>query len=301
MAQTIEKKVVSPLKKTIIHVKPIIRAGKFVSKDHSGGFMYDGSALKVTPPLDKATGRVKIPLTKDEIAFFESTGEFDLGVLSSPDFWKKRDVRIVKEVTGAMTENDVLMTLDLSSTNDYVYKYSILRAATGLKGMVAPSWDERHASATYKVALVEEGSQTKALTQRAEKLEEVNKLYYKINKSEEKMYDFLSIFWIENANYDKPGERVGKEWLKGEIQRLIDERLEDVYKIVMDEANYEMKALIVKGVKVGALTYNEKLGIDTADGKHLGENISVAIRRLQDDKHQADLMKLKSQIENNDS
>jgi len=54
------------LPNTKVHVKPILRSGKWLPDGHSGSFMYDHTSIGIQVPLDKDTGRLKNPLTPEE-------------------------------------------------------------------------------------------------------------------------------------------------------------------------------------------------------------------------------------------
>ena len=54
-----------------IHIKPIIKKGKWLSEEHSGNFMYDNTTAIITVPISAQTGQLVDPLTKEEREFFD--------------------------------------------------------------------------------------------------------------------------------------------------------------------------------------------------------------------------------------
>lgn len=304
-----EEKRFNPLENRKVYLKPIIRKGQWLSKDHSGGFMYDNTTIQITLPIDRKTGSIKNPLTAEEQAFFEDIRnsnihgfDFNPGDLSpkkkTDNFWKNYEVKIHKTKTGAIDEDTTLMALDLSDADQFL-RYKVLKACTGKSNQVSPNWDSRYDSAHYRVALVEEGEEDKELLTKASMLKTANKFFYSIDNSPSKMFEFLSIFYLENKNYNSPPENAKTEWYVAEIQKLINERLDDVHKIVTDKETYKAKLLVQSGVKVGAITFNRYTGFETADGKFMGVNMQQAVSFVNDDKNQETVLKLKGQIDIN--
>ena len=168
-----------------VHVKPILRSGRWLPDGHSGSFMYDNTQMAIQVPLDKDTGRLKNPLTKAEQAFFESKAGLDLGE-SDLNPYKKKDnfwqdfVVSVRKSDNIVDDKTILMTLDLSDPIQYLqYKVLLLNSAPG--GLVAPSWEERFARATYRIVLVHQGQESKDKVKKADKMQKAYKYIGKIN------------------------------------------------------------------------------------------------------------------------
>lgn len=290
------------LPNTKVHVKPILRSGKWLPDGHSGSFMYDHTSIGIQVPLDKDTGRLKNPLTPEEREFFENNSDLDLegGDLNphrkKDNFWHNFRVTI-RKTDDIVTDTTVLMTLDLSDPIMYLqYKVLMLNSQPD-GGIVAPSWEDRLASGTYRIALQHEGQQHTDKIKRADSMKKAYKYLTKIDSSSETMYDFLTIYYLENAKSKRPSEDSDKDTYYSQIQDLIDDDLAGVIEIIDDTDNYEFKLLVHRGLKTGSLKMVAGGNIETIDGIPVGKSLYQAIQWLKDDKHQDEYLRLKNQIE----
>ena len=316
MADTIEKQtsekkkqrkpsqVKNPLKNERILVKPVIWTSKNFGKQHSANWQFDNTGLLITVKADPNTGMLKEPLSKDEREFFEDPsrhnehrltfGKGDLSVRKKEDnYWEEYEYRLRKQSDGSLDEEEILDELDLSKADDY-FKYKVLLTNSGPKGIVAEGWGNRYSRGTNKLVLVSEGAKHVDALNKANKMKEVNKFFYSIDNSSEKLFDFLNVFYLENKDYNQPPSDAGHDWYVAEMQKLVDKRPDDILKIIKNEDDYQMKILVHRAIKNGILTFNGRTGIDdTATGKPLGSDISDVIKFLQQDKNQSYLLKIK--------
>jgi hypothetical protein len=296
-----EVKVPFSLPNTKVHVKPIVRSGRWLPAGHSGSFMYDHTSIGIQVPMDRDTGRLKNPLTPEERLFFENNSDLDLegGDLNpyrkTNNFW--HDFRVIIRKTGdIVTDTTILMTLDLSDPIQYLqYKVLMLNSQPD-GGLVAPEWDKRLQSGTYRIALQHEGQQYTDKIKKADSMKKAYKHLSKIDSSSEAMYDFLTIYYLENAKSKRPSENSNKDFYYSEIQDLIDSDLAGVVEIINDVDNYDFKLLVHRGLKVGALKM-VGTNIETVDGIPVGKSLYQCIQWLKDDKHQDEYLRLKNQIE----
>jgi hypothetical protein len=290
------------LPNTKVHVKPVLRAGKWLPDGHSGSFMYDHTVLGLQVPIDKDTGRLKNPLTPEELAYFENDAGLDLekGALNpykkKDNFWE--DFRVsIRKSDDIITDKTILMTLKLSDPIQYL-QYKVLQCNTSPSGgLVAPSWQERLDSGTYRIALVHEGQQNIEKVKRGDMMKQAYKYLSKIDGSSEDMFDFLTIYFLEAAKSKRPSTDWDKDTLFSEIQDLIDTDLGGVIKIIDDVKNYDYKLLVHRGLKVGALVMKGSNKIETVDGIPVGTGLKQAIQWFKDDRHQDEYLTLKNQIE----
>jgi len=285
-----------------VHVKPILRAGKWLPDGHSGSFMYDHTVLGLQVPVDKNTGRLKNPLTKEEQTYFENDAGLDLGqgdlnpYKKKDNYWEDFKVAIRKS-DDIVTEKTVLMTLDLNHPLQYL-QYKVLMSNTAPDGgMVSPSWQDRLQSGTYRVALVHEGQQNQDKVQRADQMKKAYRYLAKIDSSEEAMFDFLTIYFLENGKSKRPSSDSNKETYYSELQDVIDNDLDGFVKVVDDSKNYDYKLLVHRGLKIGALKMTDNYKIETVDGIPVGTGLHQAIQWFKDDRHQDEYLTLKNQIE----
>lgn len=290
------------LPKTKVHVKPILRSGRWLPDGHSGSFMYDHTAIGIKVPLNKNTGRLTDPLTKEEREYFETMAGLDLeaGDLNphkkKDNFWHNFDVNIRKS-DDVVTDKTILMTLDLSDPIQYLQYKVLLANSNPSGGVVAPEWSERLKSGTYRIALQHEGQQHTDKVKKADKMKKAYKYFSKIDSSSEAMFDFLTVYFLENAKSKRPSEDSDKDFYYSEIQDLIDTDLEGVCEIIDDAKNYDYKLLVHRGLKVGALKMVGGTNIETVDGLPVGKSLYQAIQWLKDDAHQDEYLRLKNQID----
>lgn len=290
------------LPNTKVHVKPILRSGRWLPDGHSGSFMYDHTVMGLQVPIDRTTGRLKNPLTKEEQEYFENDAGLDLkpGDLNpykrKNNFWEEFRVSLRKS-DSIVDEKTILITLHLDKPIEYL-QYKVLMANTARDGgLVSPSWDERLESGTYRVALVHEGQQNLEKVKRADMMKKVYKYLGKIDGSEEEMFDFLTIYYLETSKSKRPSEDSNKSTYYSQIQDLIDNDLAGVVKIIDDASNYEYKLLVHRGLKVGALKMVAGNKIETIDGVPIGNSLSQAVQWFKDDRHQDEYLRLKNQID----
>ncbi len=285
-----------------VHVKPILRAGKWLPDGHSGSFMYDHTVLGIQVPIDRQTGRLKNPLTPEEMEFFEYKAGLDLekGDLNpykkKDNFWEDFKISIRKS-DDVVTDKTILMTLDLSDPLQYLQYKVLMTNSAPNGGMVAPSWQERLNSGTYRIALVHEGQQNVEKVKRGDMMKQAYKYVSKIDSSSEEMFDFLTIYFLEASKSKRPSDDWNKDTLFSEIQDLIDNDLAGVVKIIDDAKNYEYKLLVHRGLKVGALVMRGENKIETVDGIPVGKGLKQAVQWFKDDRHQDEYLTLKNQIE----
>lgn len=302
----VEEKKESSLKfqlpRTKVHVKPILREGVWLPKGHSGHFMYDNTSITIQVPLDRFTGRLKNPLTKEEQLFFETEAGLDLNIgdlnpfKKENNFWSDFKVSIRKS-DSIVDDKSILMSLDLSDPIQYL-QYKVLMVNTAPDGgVVSPSWETRESSGTYKIALVHEGQQHIDKVKKADKMKLAYKYLAKIDSSEEAMYDFLMIYYLENAKSKRPSATSSKDYYYSEIQDLIDNDLDGVVEIINDASNYDYKLLVHRGLRIGALKMIGGNKLETADGIPIGNSLYQAVQWFKDDKHQDEYLRLKNQIE----
>ena len=290
------------LPNTKVHVKPILRQGVWLPEGHSGHFMYDNTHIGIMVPLDRGTGRLKNPLTPEEAKFFENEAGLDFkpGDLNpykkDNNFWTNFDIKLRKTDT-LVDDKTVLMTLDLSKPLEYLQYKVLLANSQPDGGIVAPSWEQREYSGTYRIALVHEGQQHADKLKKADKMQIAYKYLSKVDSSEEAMFDFLTIYYLENAKSKRPSVDSSKSFYKSEIQDLIDNDLNGVVEIIEDERNWEYKLLIHRGLKIGALKMAGGNKIETLDGVPIGNSLYQAVQWFKDDRHQDEFLRLKNQIE----
>jgi len=284
-------------------VKPIIRQGQWLPKGHSGNWMYDNTKITITVPIDRDTGKLKNPLTKEEQEFFESSKsgfDFSPGELSpyrkKDNYWSNYQVFIRKteEIVG---DDTVLRVLDLSDPSHYL-EYKVLMSNTSLSGgRVAPSWEERENSGDYKIVLVREGQQHVDKVRKSDKMKKAYAYFGKLDSSADKMYDFLYVYYLNNADMKRPSQTSSKDFLQSEIQDIVDKDVDGFLEIANDEEGYELKLLVMRAVEKGVLNYSRTSGFETQESVPLGRSLPQAVIFLKDTRNQEEFIRIKNQVE----
>lgn len=304
MAEEVKTKFTLPMVKVL--VKPILRDGIWLDKGHSGHWQYDNCFFNVTVPIDRYTSYLKEVLTKEEKEFFEDPNNglsFKPGDLNATkkegNFWKNYNIPIQKP-EAIVNEESVLFTLDLSQPFDYI-KYKVLMANTNAGGgHVAPSWNERYNSGTYKIALVREQETITDIVSKSEKRQEAYKYLSTLQKSTSDMYDCLSIYWLNSKSYQQPPKDSTKEFYTAEFEKIIQDDLDGFVAIVRDKDNYPIKVLIHKAVRLNVVAYSVSNGFVTQDGIPLGLTLKDAVSFLKNDKNQEHYFRIDNYVKMNE-
>jgi len=304
-----EKKAIkSPFKKgKRIKVVPIIKTGWLGRTDHAASVMFDQTSINITVPYDKHTGHLKQVLTKEEKEFFES-GDFDFnkGELDhrrgerkglEDNYWKNFSVRLEKPADGIIKEGQPLLVLDLSEDYHQYFQYKVLLANTSTSGIVAPSWEERRSSASYKVALVDKDEVETEVVTKYFNEKKINAFLAKIDTSPVKLYEFLYICHLEDPVLLEPDNAADIEWYIRQVEKLKQSKPELLLKIIKNEDDYPYRVLIHKGIRAKALNYSKSTGITNSEGKVFGYTVDTAIEYLKDSRFQEDMMKLEFRVE----
>lgn len=284
-------------------VKPILRKGEFLPKNHSGSFMYSNTSMQLMLPLDPNTGKLINPLTEEEQKFFESSkagldlkpGDLSIYKKGKDNFWHNFKVKI-KKANDIVSDNSILLTLNLSVPMDYI-TYKVLMSYTRITGgIVAPTWDDRFNSKTYKMVLVKENEQEIEKSVNVENKMKAYKFLDTIINSSQKMYEFLYIYYMESKYTGKPSPDASKEWYINEINKVIDNDLKGFMKVISNESLFKIKLLILKGIKAGALKMLNG-NFELPEGKPIGKSLDETVKYFLEEKHQEDLLRVKGLIE----
>src|ERR1017187_4927880 len=84
-----------------VEVKPIVRGGDYIPKDHDGSTLFSGAKWSTTLPISKANNQLVKILDKEEQALFEKELNLKPGDLDfynkDNQFWAKFRVETTKE------------------------------------------------------------------------------------------------------------------------------------------------------------------------------------------------------------
>jgi len=299
----------NPLEKRTILVKPVIRTNRRFPESHSGNWQYDNTSLKLMARTDASSGTIIDPLTPKEREFFENRDksyihglDFEKGDLSARkkknNFWEKFSVKIEKSGVGPMEEDDVLLELDLSKPFDY-FKYKVLLANDGPKGMVAGSESKKNSRTSNRIMLVEKNAENKVQVDTFNKESRARKFLYSIDNSAKDMYNFLRAFKLLNKSYNEEvPKNQSADWYKVEIDKLIKRSLNEVVSMIRDEDYYKKIVFVVEAVKSGLILIDRNGYYTDLNSEVLGQDMDSTIKKLQTDEKHDVYLQIKAQLEN---
>ena len=280
------------LTEKIVRVVPIIRQGNWLPKGHDGEFMFSGTAKKYQLPIDGKSGQLIDPLkgvdtdTLTKIAEVLSLTVADLHVRKKDNnFWKTKEVSIEK--TGR--------EFHLNKVDDFI-DYRLIACNTR---WIASSWNDRFKSGEFHFALVDEGIETiKRSATEKQKMDAYMKLG-EIRGMKDKMSDAIRMYWRSKMSSKKPSSSWDENVLISELGKVATEDPEGFVK-VMDQKDYSLKILILKGIDTGALELYDKINYRiTGMTEGLG-TFDQVVSFYKDELHQEEKMKLMARIERSD-
>lgn len=307
--ESVEKNVVkNPLQEgKVILVKPVIRPNYLLPSHHSGNWMYDNTGMSFMTRINPDTGQIIDPLTVEERAFFEDrtrAGEhgldFEAGDLSAKklkdNFWKTFKVKIVKKSKGPLTEDAVLLRLDLSDSYDY-FRYALLKTWDGAGGKIAQGMNNKYSRGTNRLVMIEKSDEGKASVELINKEEEVNTFFYSINHSVDNMRNFLKAYNLTyRASVEVPEDGTS-DWFKVEVRKLIINELDNVLKLIAEKDLYKDKVFMVNALKYGFVKIDRNKNYATSDNIPLGQHMDEAIKNLNKDSNQDLLLQIKAKMD----
>lgn len=294
-----------PNKKVL--VKPVVWEG-WLPKGHSGSWLNDGAIMTISVPISRASGELINPLTTEEQEYFEDPAksgmDFNRGDLSpykKPDYkndkvpyWYWKEVVLRKPDT-IVDSTTVLTTLDLSIPEQYL-DYKILLANSGYGGIVAENWESRYDNGAYRIVLVEDGYDVETKASTAQDNIEAYKLFDKIQHSQEKLYEFLSVYWLENPKSTvRPSIDAKVPFMVAQVEDIISKNAKEFISIMNND--YSDKLMIHEGIKLGILKIIGSTFVLMPDETPVGSSLKEVILYFKDDRHQEDKLKLVAQID----
>jgi hypothetical protein len=182
---------------------------------------------------------------------------------------------------------------DLSDPIDNL-SYRVVKANSNL---VAPTWEDRYESGEYRFALRDEDYIDTQRSRKADLYTDAYTFLAKIKTSKVKMYDFLSVYWMQNSKSKRPSEGADTDVYTGMLQEIIENDVTGFLKVAKDK-NYQTKILILKALSVG-LIHKEPLRREytMADsGRYLGKDIDQIVQNILTPEFNDDLLRIEAVI-----
>jgi len=229
-----------------IRLKPILKAGKMIKDPkHMGYFMFNDAFKNYVLPRSRKTGSYISILDDDELKYFSEALQTDLSFTKKVDnFWDKYSFRI--------TKNDNLMTLGVEFDLSDPYSNLDYRLMKSLN-ITAPDYASRTNHPKYKWYLAEENEELEHASKIAEKEEEALIFFGGLKNSRKKLIDIISVYYAEKSRSNEVNTTATVEFLQNEVRKIVKADKDFILKCKEDPI-YEIKALIIDGVRAGAVT-----------------------------------------------
>lgn len=272
-----------------VRLVPVPRQGAMIEDPkHVGFFRYDGTKVSFVLPKSASRRTLYPLLNSEEQEFFEEVLDLDLNIHKKEDnFWATFSVPIEK--------TDLLMStgivFDLSEPMDNL-KWRLLK----IQNEIAPSWEQRYDKGSYMFAFVDMDHEEAQKVTRGVKKETAYKHLSKISNSAVKMYDFLSIYALQNPKAKMPAPDASRDALYAQCDELITNDLNG-FLAVVDDPERDIKLLIHRAIGCGAIDHkiNSK-DYYTPEGKFLGNNLDQVVKNLRTSEYQEDMIKIKAVV-----
>lgn len=276
-----------------VAVMPVPRQGAMIDDPkHSGYFMFTDTKVSYCLPYDTKKGSPVIVLNDEERTFFEKELGRDLNFYErdkKKNFWKTFWV-VIQKTDDLMTDG---MVLDLSDVMDNL-RWRVLRVIPE----VAPTWEERYDSGEYRFALRDIGYVETELNKKADLNMSAYKHFMKIVDSRDMMYDFLSVYWMQNTKGKRPSAEASKDMLVSLVQGIIDTDIRG-FIAVSEDLNYPTKLLIYKAMAANLISKesNTRDYIVVESKTYLGKTVDEAVENLLSPGFQDDKMRIVALLE----
>ena len=267
--------------------------GIITDPDHKAFFMFPETKVRFCLPFDVSKGSlVDIFESEEERAFFEGKVGQSLNVYErdkAKNYWMKFEVVITK--TDHFMENGI--TFHLNNVMDNL-KYRVLCANES----VCKNWEDRYESGEYRFAFREEGYTEEQQTKRADLNIAAYKHFAKIQDSRDKMYDFLSVYWMKNSKLKRPSSDAGKDAMISMIQNIIDTDINGFLEVASD-TNYDLRIMVFRALMAGFIQ-KESTTRDyqlTESHRYIGRSTDDVVVNLLTPEFQEDRMMLEALLD----
>jgi len=122
-------------------------------------------------------------------------------------------------------------------------------------------------------------------------------MFGKISKSQTKCYEFLSVYWLENAGSVKPSVDAKIDFMLPQIEDIIKTNPKEFVRIMED--NYEDKLMVHNALRLNFIKIYGSTFVLLPEEKPMGTSLKEVVLYFKDDRNQEDKLKLLAQIGGN--
>lgn len=280
----------NPLLDKKVTIYPVERPGGWPQKgtDGADGFFSGAFHEFLGVPYSSSLRKHIDPLTEDEKKFFYSEdSELDiqpghLSVHKKDGFWTTFNVKLTKEA----------YELSLLDPMDYLrWKFMLAQ-----KDIIAPSWTERKAKATYKFVIRDHDIENDITVKKIAKEKEVNRHFYKIENNPTQLSALIKMYYFMSNSTKKLPPNPALALLSTELYNIIEKDLNRIYDIIVDK-NFDIKLLIYESLNAGIIDKPSKFEYQIVGREEL-LNMTDLVAFLSSKRNNTVLIELKAKLEN---
>lgn len=269
-----------------VRIKPNYKNSGWVKNPkHAAFFKLEGTFDRFVVPQLR-NGQLANILTDDEKDYLERAllmEENDLSIYKRKDnFWHEFSVSLGKEP----------VVLDLSVPMDYI-KFKVLKANSY---RIAPDVASLSNGTPYKYYIEDEEEVTQLQSKKADIYKRAWMAYAKLEDKKDKLRTFLIVF---NETFNPVTKKIDSspklDFLQKEVSQIVENRTKDFVDIVEDP-NYETKAIIAEGVQTGVLEKRNTKYYLAGGVDKLGDDFRSTIDYLNSPQNQETRMLIEERI-----
>lgn len=223
-------------------------------------FMYEGASVSFCLPQNERLDYFS-PFESDaEQKFFEDITGIDLSYRNAKFnpkcFWHDANFQVSFTVSSEF--KNMGYKLDLRSPMD-VLRYKVLKLQYDICPSMEHAMDDKLRLPHWKWVLKSSEYKDTSKSKKADANMKAYKFFGAIEDHQNKMVDFINLFYANTKQAKEVADNTATTVLKATIEELIEKHVETVVQVIEDD-QYDLKSLILKGAKVGAL---ERHGINS--------------------------------------
>jgi hypothetical protein len=272
----------------VVVLMPVPRKGGMIDDPaHKAYFAFPDTVFRACLTFDSKKGSLIPILDEEELEFFkEEVGADNMSFykLGKDNYWSKFHVDIKK--TDYFMENGRIF--DLSNPIDNL-SVRVLK----VHPLVCPTWEERYDKGDYRYALRDLGYVEEQRVKKADLNLQAYEFFAKIKESSEKMYNFLSVAFMQFNRGKRPSAEASRDTYRSLIQEMIETDVNGFLSISSDEY-YEDKLMLYRALAANHVI-KESFTKDfmMADSKtFLGHNVDEVVHNLRTPDYQDARMRL---------
>jgi len=241
-----KEEVKSPLLNKRITISLIRRLQSSLYSDEDLSTLATGGAKSFTCPIDRQTGTLIDPLTRNERTWLEEELGVDLSVHKTKEnFWSTKKAKGILRKTGKKTSS---ADLELNLLNPYHF---ILYKVALINSRVANTWSDRFEGKEKEFVIIDGDVELKEELGYNKKESKVQRYLLDNESSKKKLFDLLRMYGGRAVNFSNSTEFMHNELKKAARRKSQVEKLHNL--IILGEKEIADKIFLADCVSIGLL------------------------------------------------